>query len=106
MKEENIKKLIEELFAKKVSRTSYSGTDIYKVFAIEEVARNVVEDIIRNYISEDREVKLGVLEAKVFAYEQIISKSNFAVFVDKDYDMTEPKPTTEDESPRFEVKKK
>lgn len=78
MKEENIVRLLDHLFSKKFKRRSYSGSEVFNVFVIEEEARNIVEDIIRNYIKEDHEEKIGILEAKVNIYEQIISKSNFA----------------------------
>lgn len=78
MKEDKIQKLIDALFKKKYTKTYNHTTDKYESLVIDEQARNMVEDLIRNHISDDREERIGVLEAKVFAYEQIISKSTFA----------------------------
>ena len=37
-----------------------------------------VEQVIRQFLLDNHDDKLGQLEAKVFMYEQIIAKSNFA----------------------------
>lgn len=78
MKEENLQKLLDALFRKKYTKTYSHSKDKYESLVIDEQVRNMVEDLIRNHISDDREERIGVLEAKVFAYEQIISKSTFA----------------------------
>jgi hypothetical protein len=41
----------------------------------------VVEEIIRNFANNTRDNEIGVLRAKVFMYEEIISKSNFAPLI-------------------------
>lgn len=88
MKEENIKKLLKDLFDKKFTRTYNHTSDTYNDFAIDKSARSFIEDIIRNHLADDREEKLGILEAKVFMYEQIISKSNFAPMLEKPIEKT------------------
>lgn len=51
--------------------------------AIEPEAKIVVEQIIRQYLLENHDGKIGELEAKVYAYEKIIANSNFAPILDK-----------------------
>lgn len=80
MKEEQIQGMLKELFSKKFSK-SYGSNDSYSVFVIEEKARLIVEQIIRGYLLENRDEKIGVLEAKVLTYEEIIKKSNFSAFI-------------------------
>jgi hypothetical protein len=41
----------------------------------------VIEQAIRAFLLENRDEKIGILEAKVFMYEEIISKSNFAPMI-------------------------
>lgn len=78
MKEEKIQKLLNDLFSKTFTKTWSHSDDSYNEYAVEEQARTMVEDIIRNHLADDREEKIGVLEAKVFMYEEIIKKSTFA----------------------------
>ena len=40
-----------------------------------------VEQVIRQWALEQNDARLAALEAKCFAYEQIISKSNFAPMI-------------------------
>lgn len=76
MKEEKIKELLNNLFTLKYNWTSDGST--YKSEVIEKEGRHNVENIIRSFLLDNRDEKLGILEAKVFMYEQIISKSNFS----------------------------
>lgn len=78
MKEEDIKKLIDELFKYKFKKKYYSDSGSYDCFAIDEQTRAAIEGIIRGHLLESRDEIIGILEAKVFMYEQIIQKSNFA----------------------------
>lgn len=83
MKEEDIKKLIDALFKYKFKKKYYSGSDSYDCFAIDEQTRSAIEGIIRSHLLENRDERIGILEAKVFMYEEIISKSNFAPMIEK-----------------------
>lgn len=77
MKEKKIQELLDNIFSKKFTKKYNHSDSSYSVFAVEEDARFMIEDIIRNFLKENREEALGTLEAKVFMYEQIIAKSNF-----------------------------
>ena len=76
MKEEQIKELINSLFALRYNWKSDSSN--YTSEVVNKEGRSSVESIIRSFLLDNRDEKLGILEAKVFMYEQIISKSNFA----------------------------
>lgn len=78
MKENKIQILLNDLFSKKFTKTYSHSSDTYQNFVVDEQARNMVEDLIRNHLKDFSDEKIGILEAKVFMYEQIISKSNFA----------------------------
>lgn len=45
---------------------------------------NDVEMLIRQYALDNHDKELGVLQAKVYAYEQIIANSNFAPMIIKE----------------------
>lgn len=77
MKEEQIKSLLNDIFEKTFVK-SYSSGGTYNNHVVDKEARLIVEQIIRSHLADNREEKIGILEAKVFMYEQIISKSNFA----------------------------
>ena len=76
MIEEQIKELLNNLFSLKYNWKG-SGCN-YISDVINKEGKSNVESIIRSFLLDNRDEKLGVLEAKVFMYEQIISKSNFA----------------------------
>lgn len=85
MKEENIQEFLNQLFAKYITKTFRSGGDTYNTKIVEEQGREIVESMFRKFLLDNRdeamtalETKVSVMEAKVFMYEQIISKSNFA----------------------------
>lgn len=85
MKEESIKDFLNQLFAKSITKTFRSGSDTYNTKIVDEQGRAIVESMFRQLLLDNRdeammalETKLSVMEAKVFMYEQIISKSNFA----------------------------
>lgn len=46
-------------------------------------AFQVFEPMLRNFLLNNRDEQMAILEAKVFMYEEIISKSNFAPMVSK-----------------------
>jgi hypothetical protein len=76
MKEEKIQELLKSLYNLKYDWES-SGSR-YKSDVVREEGRNNVEEIIRKFLNDNHDERLGVLEAKVFVYENIISNSNFA----------------------------
>lgn len=81
MAEEKIQQLLQSLFKLQYDWQS-SGTR-YKSDVVNKEGRAIVEEIIRKFLNDNRDEKMGVLEAKVFMYEQIISKSTFAPMLEK-----------------------
>jgi len=79
MKEEQIQELLKSLFALKYNWKSSS--DNYTSDVVNKEGQANVENVVRSFLLDNRDEKLGVLEAKVFMYEQIISKSNFAPMI-------------------------
>lgn len=96
MKEEKIQELFENIFSLKYNWSGSSG-DNYTSDVIRKEGRNNVENIIRSFLLDNRDEKLGTLEAKVFMYEQIISKSNFAPMIEVKVDLFEELKTNSDE---------
>lgn len=81
MTEDKIQELLQSLFKLKYN---WKGSgDSYTSDVVNKEGRLVVEEIVRKFLNENNDEKLGVLEAKVFMYEQIISKSTFAPMLDK-----------------------
>ena len=77
MEKKELNALIKELCDTKVKRISYDGSvDNYDLISRE--GRNVLELVIKKHLLDNRDEKIGILKAKVYTYEQIISKSNFA----------------------------
>jgi len=77
MNGEQIEKLVKELVKKEVDYTSYDGRKS-KTVLIERGSETILEQIIKQHLLDNRDEKLGILEAKIFMYEEIISKSTFA----------------------------
>ena len=87
MNAQQIEKLVKELCNKKVKYKSYDGS-MSETTLIERNNETVLEQIIRQHILENRDEKLGVLEAKVFVYEEMIAKSTFApMLVEKEVEV-------------------
>ncbi|WP_146105168.1 hypothetical protein [Nonlabens arenilitoris] len=82
MNEQKIQELLDSLY--KLKYDWNSGGTTYKSEVIRQEGRQNVENIIRAFLFDNRDEKQGVLEAKVFMYEQIISKSSFAPMLDKE----------------------
>lgn len=78
-----IEKLIKELVSKKVKYKSYDGT-MSETTLIERNNETILEQIIRTHLLDDRDERLGTLEAKVKFYEEMISKSTFAPMLVKE----------------------
>ena len=81
MKAKILDELLETLFKLKYDWSS--GSSSYRSEVIHKEGKLVVEEVIRKYLLDNHDEKTGVLEAKVFMYEQIISKSNFAPMLKK-----------------------
>ena len=79
MKEDQIQELLKALF--KLQYDWSSSGHRYKSEVINKEGRVNVEEIIRKFLNDNHDEKLGVLEAKVFVYENIISNSNFAPII-------------------------
>lgn len=79
MKEDQIQELLKALF--KLQYDWSSSGDRYKSDVINKEGRVNVEEIIRKFLNDNHDEKLGVLESKVFVYENIISNSNFAPII-------------------------
>lgn len=77
MDNEKIKQLMYSLKNLRYTReSSVLGTVSSEVIEKNNIDR--VEQVIRQFMLDNHDEKLGQLEAKVFMYEQIIAKSNFA----------------------------
>lgn len=81
MKEEKIQELLSGIFSVKYKWRVDNSSSYHESFIISEDRRNVIEGIVRNWINDNHDSKQGELEAKVYAYEQMISKSTFAPFL-------------------------
>lgn len=77
MNEESIRELLDRLFG----LTYRSGYSNYDLPVIGKDHRTEIEHIVRQWALDTHDSKVGTLEAKVFAYEQIISNSNFAPMI-------------------------
>ena len=79
MNEESIRELLDRLFCLTYKSSSFSGG--FALPVIREDHRTEIEHIVRQWALDNHDSKVGALEAKVFAYEQIISNSNFAPMI-------------------------
>ncbi len=90
MNEELIQRLLTNLFDVKYRSENYNFD------AIRSESRTVIEQIIRQHILDYRDEKLGILQAKVFVYEEMIAKSTFAPMLipkeEKVEEIIEPEP--------------
>lgn len=77
MDSQNIEKLIKELIKKRVKYKSYDNS-MSETNLIQSDNETILEQIIRQHLLDNRDEKLGALEAKVFVYEEMIAKSTFA----------------------------
>lgn len=78
--------LMRSLFDAKITKVYSSGNSTYQTFAIEEQGRTIIEQIIRSFLLDNRDEQLGILQAKVFVYEEVIAKSTFAPMLPKKED--------------------
>lgn len=82
MTEEKIQEFLTQLKNKKYKSKDYTGgySDSSVIYS---EAFSVFEPMLRNFLLDNRDEQLAILEAKVFMYEEIISKSTFAPLVSK-----------------------
>jgi len=92
MNEQKIQELLETLF--KLKYNWKSDRDNYTSDVINKEGKSNVETIIRSFLLDNRDEQIGVLKAKVFMYEEMISKSTFApMLVEKQIEtIKEPEP--------------
>jgi len=76
-----MEELIDKLLKKKVEVKSYDG-GTHKTDLVHREGKNIFEAIIREYLLDNRDSELATLKAKVFMYEEIIKKSNFAPMIE------------------------
>lgn len=79
MNEQKIKELLDSIFSLKYNWKS--GDSSYTSDVVNKEGRIVIEQMIRKFALDNRDEQIGILEAKVFMYEEIISKSNFAPMI-------------------------
>jgi hypothetical protein len=77
--EEKIQEVLKTLYGLKYKWNS-SGSN-YESDVIAKEGKIVVEQIIREFAHANRDNEIGILRAKVFMYEEIISKSNFSPLI-------------------------
>ena len=78
MKEEKIKELLKELFEAEYEWKIDKNSKIYKSKIISSEHKQKIETIIKKFLFDNGGADRAILEAKIFAYENIISNSNFA----------------------------
>jgi hypothetical protein len=95
MDSNKIEKLVKELCKKEVTYKSYDGSTSKTTLVFRD-NETILEQIIRQHLLDNRDEKLGVLEAKVFVYEEMIAKSTFAPMLVKEEkgveEIIEPEP--------------
>ena len=79
---DKINVLIKELSEKKITVKGFQN-DKYDTDIIHREGKLILEQIIRKYILDNRDTEIGILTAKVFVYEEMIKKSNFAPMLQK-----------------------
>lgn len=72
--------LLQELKSIKVTRKGFDSD--YETTVIYPNEFHLVENIIREFLLDHHDSEIGEMQGKIFAYEEIIKKSNFATFVD------------------------
>ena len=69
--------LLVKLKKLKVTKKWLYKDETYEANVIDEDNFKLVENLIREYANDNHDETLGVLQAKVYTYEQIIANSNF-----------------------------
>lgn len=76
-----VDELLQELKVLKTKKR-YSDGSSYIIDAIDSDSFDLVENLIREFLLDHHDSEIGEMQGKIFAYEEIIKKSNFAPFVD------------------------
>lgn len=76
-----LEELLEQL--KKLKYKSEILGEIEEFDVIKKSEFYMVENLIRQFVLDNHDEQLGLLQAKVYAYEQIIANSNFAPMIVK-----------------------
>lgn len=76
-----VDELLQELKDLRVRKKSFDGS-YYNIEVIDSDGFNMVENIIREFLLDHHDGEIGEMQGKIFAYEEIIKKSNFAPFID------------------------
>ena len=76
--------LLQELKALQIRKKSFDGS-YYNIEVIDSDGFNIVEDIIRDFLLDHHDGEIGEMKGKIFAYEEIIKKSNFAPFTEDNH---------------------
>ena len=64
------------------TKKRYSDGSSYVIETIDSDNFGLVENLIREFLLDHHDSEIGEMQGKIFAYEEIIKKSNFAPFVD------------------------
>lgn len=73
--------LLQELKSLEINKRGFDGST-YKCEVVSPSGFDLVENLIRGFFLEQYDSKIGEMQGKIFAYEEIIKKSNFAPFVE------------------------
>lgn len=73
--------LLQELKSLEINKRCFDGST-YKCEVVSPSGFDLVENLIRGFFLEQYDSKIGEMQGKIFAYEEIIKKSNFAPFVE------------------------
>jgi hypothetical protein len=82
----DIEKLMEDLKNLRRPTELLGKTEYFPVISAEYLPD--VERIIRQHLLDNHDKEIGVLKAKVYAYEKIIANSNFAPMIIKESEET------------------
>lgn len=72
--------LLQELKSLEINKRCLDGST-YKSEVVSPDGFYLVEKLIRGFFLDQQDNKIGEMQGKIFAYEEIIKKSNFAPFV-------------------------
>lgn len=76
--------LLEELKSLEINKSCFDGST-YKSEVVSPSGFDLVEKLIRGFFLEQYDSEIGEMQGKIFAYEEIIKKSNFAPFVEDNH---------------------
>ena len=76
--------LLQELKSLEVKKKCFDGTT-YQREVVDRDGFDLVEKLIRGFFLDQHDSKIGEMQGKIFAYEEIIKKSNFAPFTEDNH---------------------